>query len=154
LPPAAFDGGINFGMRVLNRGVTTTYHPGWSLGGSMHATSFISVIASVTGDYRQATGYTQNIYSYGGGARFQSLSPKGKINPYLQIVMGGAQDNGSGNGRVNHYPFVSPGGGADFAFSKRAAARVTLDFPLYMTFGDVFKGTRFGAGVVVPMGQR
>ena len=45
----------------------------------------------------------------------------------FELILGGAQDNGDGTGKINHYPFVSPGGGADFAVSKRAAVRVMLE---------------------------
>jgi hypothetical protein len=152
-PPMSFDGSLNVGMSVLNRGVTNTYHPGWIFGASINATSFINVIASMSADYRDATGYTANIYSYGGGVRFESIRSPKKVRPYIQVLLGGAQDNGDGTGKTNHYPFVSPGGGATFVINKRAAVRAMVDFPLYCTFGDVYKGRRFSAGFVVPIGM-
>jgi len=152
-PAMSFDGSLNVVMKVLNRGVSSTYKPGWTFGASIHASSFINVIASMSGDYnKDAVGYTANIYSYGGGVRFESINSPKKVRPYIQVLLGGAQDNGDGTGKINHCPFVAPGGGATFVINKRAAVRAMLDFPLYMTFGDVYKGRRFSAGFVVPIG--
>jgi hypothetical protein len=63
-------------------------------------------------------------------------------------------DNLGTNGATNHYPVVTPGGGADFTFAEHLAARVKLDFPLYATFGDVHKGLRLALGLSVPVGTR
>jgi hypothetical protein len=156
------DGGVDLVNSVLNRGVTNTYKGGWHVGTSYRLLHVISVLAEVSADYRsvpraspggQVSSYTANIYAYSGGVRFMSTSKDEKVKPFAQILMGGAQDNGTGNGTINHYPTVAPGGGVDVALAKCVAARVRLDFPLYMTFGDVFKGRRLSIGVAVPFGS-
>jgi hypothetical protein len=152
-PKTEIEVGADLGMRVLNRGVTNTYKKGWFAGASMRATSLISVIAAVSGDYQSRTGYTANIYAYSGGVRFESDSSSHKVKPFLQLMLGGAQDNGTNNGIINHYPVITPGGGVDLVASKRLAVRVRLDFPLYATFGDVYKGMRGQIGVALPIGK-
>jgi hypothetical protein len=130
-----------------------TYKTGWFVGGAYHITHAINLIGLLGADYRSATGYTANIYTYSGGVRFESEAEK-RIKPFLQLLMGGAQDNGTGDGIKNRYPVLTPGGGVDFGVNKKVAIRLRLDFPLFMRFGnDVYKGTRFSAGVVVPIGH-
>ena len=44
--------------------------------------------------------------------------------------------------------------GVDVRVGRHAAVRLRADFPLYMTFGDVFKGMRFSAGLSCRLGTR
>lgn len=152
-PAGDLDAGVDLVTKVRNRGETVTYKSGWHGGASYRVADIISVLGEASGDYRKLTGYTANRYAYSGGVRFEAGAVQ-PVRPFIQIMMGAAQDNGDGTGKTNHYPVVSPGGGADFRLAGRAALRVRLDFPLYMTFGDVFKGTRLAAGVSVGMGHR
>jgi hypothetical protein len=153
VPKTEIEVGADLIMSVLNRGVTNTYKKGWFVGAAMRATSLISIIAAVSGDYQSRTGYTANIYAYSGGARFESDSTSQKVKPFAQLMLGGAQDNGTGIGIINHYPVVTPGGGVDFVASRRLSVRFRVDFPLYATFGDVYKGRRVSAGVALPIGK-
>ncbi len=140
--------------KVRNRGVTSTYKGGWHVGTSYRVLHVVSMIAEFSGDYRKCPGYTANIYAYSGGVRFQSGTKGERVKPFAQILMGGAQDNGTGDGTINHYVVVTPGGGVDVGLGRHVAARLKLDFPLYMTFGDVLKGQRLSLGVSVPLGTR
>jgi hypothetical protein len=151
---AEIDGGVTLVNRVTNRGESNTYKGGFHLGASYRLIHVISIIAEFSGDYDKRSGYTANIYAYSGGARFESTARGERVKPFAQVLIGGAQDNGSGNGTINHYPMVSPGGGVDLLLARHLAARVRVDFPLYMTFGDVFKGSRLSIGVAVPFGTR
>ena len=153
-PRGDVEAAVDVIMRLRNRGETVSYKKGWHAGASYRIVHLISVMAEVGGDYRTLPGYTAHIYSYSGGVRFESEAPQPALKPFAQITMGGAQDNGDGTGTTNHYPVVSPGGGLDVRLSSRAAFRLRLDFPLYMTFGDVFKGTRVAVGVSMPFGSR
>ena len=147
------EGGVDLGLGVRNRGETDTYKTGWYVGGSFHITQTINLIGLLGADYRSEDGFTANIYTYSGGVRFQSDADK-RVKPFIQILMGGAQDNGTGDGVKNRYPVLTPGGGVDFGVGKKVAIRARLDFPLFMRFGnDVYKGTRFSAGIVVPIGH-
>jgi len=148
------EGGADVGMRVLNRGETTTYKSGWFLGASLRVNNVVSIIAQFTGDYDKQTDFTANRYTYGGGTRFNFLPGQRRVNPFAQIVLAGGQDNGTGNGIVNHYPVVDPGGGVDIMINRYASFRGRLDFPLFATFGDVFKGVRGQVGISVGFGNR
>lgn len=147
-------GGINVVNRVLNRGESATYQPGWFAGASYRLTHIISVTGEAAADYRDENGTSQHITTYSGGVRFQSGSHAARIKPFALILMGTGVDNLGTDGETNHYPVVTPGGGVDFAFAEHLAARFKLDFPLYATFGDVHKGLRFAAGLSVPVGRR
>ena len=147
------DFGVNGGNWVRNRGVVNRYKQGWHAGASFRITHLISVIGDVSADYRKLTGFTAHIYTYAGGARFQSGATARRASPFAQIVIGAGQDNDDG-AKTNHYPIVSPGGGVDVRVGRHAAVRLRADFPLYMTFGDVFKGARVAAGLSFPFGKR
>jgi hypothetical protein len=144
----SLEGGVDFGMRTMNGDDKNTYKSGFYVGGSMHVTSVINIIAMVGGDYQSRTGYTANIYTYSGGVRFESTSDTMRVKPFIQALLGGSQDNGTGNGISNHYMNVTPGGGVDLGLGSSAAIRVRLDFPLFMTFGPLVKATRISAGLV------
>jgi hypothetical protein len=144
----SLEGGVDFGMRTNNDGVKNTYKSGFYVGGSMHVASVISLIAMVGGDYQSRDAFKANIYTYSGGVRFQSTSNSMRVKPFIQVLLGGAQDNGTGNGIKNHYMNVTPGGGVDLGLGSSAAVRVRLDFPLFMTFGPLVKATRISAGIV------
>jgi hypothetical protein len=148
--------GIHFFDRITNRGETTTYQPGWDAGASYRITHIISVLAEVGGDYTTESGTSFHVYTFSGGARFQSGSRTERFKPFAQILLGTGWDNGSvgQSTSTNHFPVVTPGGGFDFRAAAHLAARLKLDFPLYATFGDVHKGFRLGAGVSVPVGSR
>lgn len=148
------EGGADVGMRVLNRGETTTYKSGWFVGGSMRVNNVVSIIAQITGDYSKQTGYTANRYTFGGGTRFNFMPGQRRVNPFAQIVLAGGQDNGTGNGINNHYPVVDPGGGVDVMISRGLSFRGRVDFPLFATFGDVFKGLRGQVGLSVGFGNK
>lgn len=145
--------GASLGNWVRNRGVVDRYKSGWNLGAWYRITHLISVIGDLAGDYRKV-GYTAHIYTYAGGARFQRRTNDQRVSPFLQITLGAGQDNGNGTGKSNHYPVVTPGGGVDASLGHRAAVRLRLDFPLYTTFGDVYKGARVSAGLSFPFGTR
>lgn len=160
-----FAAGVDIATWVRNQGTTTTYKGGWHAGGSYRIRRVISAVAEATGDYRSVSGHTANIYTYGGGVRFQSGRKGLRIRPFAQAILGGGQDNGDGSThRTNHYPMLTPGGGVDLAISHRAAIRVSLDFPLLMTTADPLTGrpsaghtlkcTRVAIGVAVPLGSR
>jgi len=147
------EGGVDLGMGVRNRGETDTYKSGWYAGGSFYLVHTIHLIGLLGADYRSESGFTANVYTYSGGVRFESEQAK-KVKPFIQLLMGGAQDNGTGDGTKNRYPVLTPGGGADFGVAKHVVIRARLDFPLFMKFGnDVYKGTRFSTGIVIPIGQ-
>jgi hypothetical protein len=146
--------GVNLGNWVRNRGVVNRYKSGWNAGASYRITHVISVIGDLAGDYQKLPGFTAHIYTYTGGARFQTSNTDQHVSPFLQIMLGAGQDNGDGTGNKNHYPVVSPGGGVDAAVGHHAAIRLRLDFPLYATFGDVYKGARVSAGLSFPFGKR
>lgn len=148
------NGGVNLFNRVLNRGETATYKPGWHVGASYQIIHVISVVTEASGDYDKRDTFTANIYSFSGGVKFESGSKGERIKPFAQLLMGTSMDNGDGTGAKNHYPTVTPGGGVDFRLANHAAARVKLDFPLYATFGDVHKGARLAIGLAVPLGTR
>jgi hypothetical protein len=147
-------GGINVWNRVLNRGVSTTFQPGWFAGASYRITHVISVTGQAAADYHDENGTSQHLTTFSGGVRFQSGAREAKLRPFAQILMGTGMDNLGTNGETNHYPVVTPGGGIDFAFAQHLAARVKLDFPLYATFGDVHKGARIAFGLSIPVGTR
>ena len=154
---AARSGDIDFAAAIdaqRDRGHSDTYS-GWHLGASYRAYHLINVVGEIGGEYRSAAGFTVNQYSYSGGVRFESPGPA-RVAPFAQILMGATQDNGrtTKSALTNHYPVVAPGAGIDLRAAPRAAIRARVDFPLYMTFGDVFKGTRFSLGVAVPLGAR
>jgi len=147
-------GGVNAYNRVLNRGESTTFQPGWFAGASYRVTHIVSVTGEVAADYHDDNGTSRHITTFSGGVRFQSGTRAAKVRPFASILMGTGMDNLGTNGATNHYPVVTPGGGVDFAFAQHFAARVKLDFPLYATFGDVHKGARIAFGLSVPVGTR
>jgi hypothetical protein len=149
-----FDAGINLFDRVRNRGVTNTYKNGWHAGASYRIIHVISVLAEGSGDYRKLPTYTANIYTFSGGVRFQSGSKSERVKPFAQILMGTGVDNGTGTGKKNHFPVVTPGGGIDLGLAHHLAARFRLDFPFYERFGDAYKGTRLAIGITVPVGTK
>jgi hypothetical protein len=151
---ADVEGGVDLGNWVRNAGVTTHYETGWFVGASARANRLISIVAQLGGDYHKASTFTQNIYAYSGGVRFGSGLRDKRCRPFAVLMMGGAQDNGDGTGKINHYAVVTPGGGVDLGVTPRFAVRARLDFPLYMTFGQVYKGARVAVGVVVPLGSK
>lgn len=166
-PPAASAGsgldfrgdytaGINTFNSILNRGERTTYAPGWFAGASYRITRVISVVGELGGDYKTQSGTKFYLYTFSGGAKFQSGRKAARARPFAQILLGTGLDNGNigQSTPTNHFPVVTPGGGVDVRLSKHAAARVKLDFPLYATFGDVHKGLRLALGVAVPLGTR
>jgi hypothetical protein len=148
--------GINAFDRILNRGETTTYSPGWFAGASYRVTRIISVVGELGGDYKKESGTSFYLYTFSGGARFQSGRKSARARPFLQLLLGTGVDNGNIGQSTpkNHFPVVTPGGGLDVRLVKHADARVKLDFPLYATFGDVHKGFRLALGVSVPVGTR
>ena len=147
-------GGINVWNRVLNRGVSTTFQPGWFAGASYRITHAISVTGEAAADYHDENGTSQHRTTFSGGVRFQSGAKVARIKPFAQILMGTGMDNLGTDGATNHYPVVTPGGGVDFGFGGHLAARFKVDFPLYATFGDVNKGARIAIGLSVPVGTR
>jgi len=147
-------GGVNVVNRVLNRGESTTFRPGWFAGASYRVTHIVSVTGEAAADYRDENGTSQHRTTFSGGVRFQSGAREAKIKPFATILLGTGLDNLGTDGATNHYPVVTPGGGVDFAFAEHLAARVRLDFPLYSTFGDVYKGARFALGLSMPVGTR
>lgn len=151
-----YEAGINLFDRVRNRGVTTTYAPGWYAGASYRIVHLISVVGEIGGDYKRSSGTSLYVYTFSGGARFQSGTKSQRVKPFAQVLMGTGVDNGSvgQDPKKNHFPVVTPGGGVDVGVAKHAAARVKLDFPLYATFGDVHKGVRLSLGVSVPVGTK
>jgi hypothetical protein len=148
--------GINFFDRVRNRGVTTTYKPGWYAGASYRITHAISVLGELGGDYKKQSGTTLYVYTFSGGVRFESGTKAQRVKPFAQILMGTGVDNGSvgQSPTKNHFPVVTPGGGVDLGIAKHFAARLKLDFPLYATFGDVHKGLRLSLGASIPVGTK
>lgn len=160
-----FEAGVDLVTTVRNEGTSTTFKGGWYAGASYRVRRVISVLAEAHGDYRSAGGHPSNIYTYGGGVRFESGRRDVRIKPFAQLILGGGQDNGgSSTGTTNHYPMLAPGGGVDLGISHSAALRVAVDFPLLMTTGDpltgqvsaghTVKGTRLSIGVTFPLGSR
>ena len=140
--------------RVTNNGVSNTYPVGFHAGASYRLNTFVNVMAAFSGDYDTRPGFTANLYTYAVGARFQSDHMSRKARPFAQVLLGSGQDNGTGNGRINHYPVLLPGGGTDLAVSPRLALRLLVDFPILMAYGDSLFGTRFSVGVSCPLGRR
>ena len=162
---AEFDAGLDVGTWVRNQGTTTKYKTGWHAGASYRVRRIISVFAEASGDYRSVNGHSANIYTYGGGARFESGKKDQRVKPFAQLILGGGQDNGDGStATTNHYPMLSPGGGVDLGITRSAAIRLRVDFPLLMTTGDPLTGkvsaghtlkcTRVSIGVAFPLGKR
>ncbi|HEY3883557.1 MAG TPA: hypothetical protein VGL62_00010 [Vicinamibacterales bacterium] len=147
-----YEAGVNFFDRVLNRGVTTTYSPGWYAGASYRIIRVVSVVGEIGGDYKSS----RYVYAFQGGARFQSGTKSARVRPFAQVLFGSGLDNG-GIGQLaarNHFPVLTPGGGTDVRIGNHLAARLKLDFPLYATFGDVHKGFRLSLGISVPLGTK
>lgn len=152
-----YEAGINLFDRVLNRGVTTTYAPGWYAGASYRIIRLASVVGEIGADYKTSSGSSLYVYTFQGGARFQSGSKSARVRPFAQILFGSGLDNGGGIGNStsrNHFPVLTPGGGIDLRAGAHVAARLKLDFPLYATFGDVHKGLRLSVGASIPLGAK
>lgn len=152
-----YEAGVNFFNRILDRGVTTTYAPGWYAGTSYRIIRVASVVAEIGGDYKTRSGASgAYVYTFSGGARFQSGSKSARVRPFAQLLFGTGLDNGGigSHATRNHYPVLTPGGGADLRIAKHLAARLKLDFPLYATFGDVHKGFRLSIGASIPVGTK
>jgi hypothetical protein len=147
------DAGVNV-MRIRNRGVTEPFNKGFHAGVSYRIAHSISVFGDMSADFHALPDYTKHIYAYGGGVRFNSPRPHARIDPLVQLMVGWAQDNGTGDGHHNYYPFLSPAAGVDVGLAGGVSFRARVDFPLWMTFGDVFKGTRFSAGLSCRFGTR
>ena len=148
--------GIHLFNRILNRGETTTYQPGFFAGASYRLAHFVSLMGEMAADYDKEAGTTFHVYTFSGGVRFQSGGKAQRAKPFAQLLMGTGVDNGSiGHSTpTNHFPVVTPGGGVDVGLAKHLAARLKLDFPLYATFGDVHKGARLSIGASIPVGTR
>lgn len=152
-----YEVGINLFDRVLNRGVTTTYAPGWYAGASYRIIRVASVVGEIGADYKRSGGTSLYVYTFQGGARFESGSKAARVRPFAQVLFGSGLDNGGGIGNSatrNHFPVLTPGGGIDLRAGTHVAARLKLDFPLYATFGDVHKGLRLSVGVSIPLGTK
>ena len=151
-----YTAGVNLFDSVRNRGETTTYSPGWFAGASYRIIPVISLVGEMAGDYNKEAGTSFYLYTFSGGARFQSGSKSARLRPFAQVLMGTGMDNGSvgQSPTKNHFPVVTPGGGIDLALTKHLAGRLKLDFPLYATFGDVHKGIRMSLGISMPVGTR
>lgn len=134
--------------------MTEPFSQGLHGGVSYRIARSISVFGDVSADFHKLPDYTKHIYAYGGGVRFNAPRERRRIDPLAQIMIGWAQDNGTGNGHHNYYPFVSPAAGLDLGLVGGVSARVRVDFPLWMTFGDVYKGMRFSAGLSCRFGTR
>jgi hypothetical protein len=147
------DAGANV-MRIRNLGVTEPFNQGFHAGVSYRLATVISAFGDVSADFHKLPGYTKHVYAYGGGIRFNSPRQHARVDPLVQIMIGWAQDNGIGDGHHNYYPFVSPAVGVDLGLVRGVSARVRVDFPLWMTFGDVFKGTRASVGLSCRFGTR
>jgi hypothetical protein len=151
-----YEVGVNLFDRILNRGVTTTYAPGWYAGASYRIIHIVSAVGEIGGDYKTSGGASLHVYTFQGGARFQSGTKSARVRPFAQLLFGSGLDNG-GIGQLatrNHFPVLTPGGGADLRIGKHVAARLKLDFPLYATFGDVHKGLRLSIGASIPLGTK
>jgi hypothetical protein len=148
------EAGADLGMRVTNKGVTDLFKTGWHAGASYRVAHLISVIAVLSGDYDKRPGYTANVYLYAGGVRFGPGVKERKLSPFVQVVLGAGQDNGTGNGKINRFPLVTPGLGADLKVATCAAIRFGLDFPLLMRYSDMLTATRFSVGLAFQMGTR
>ena len=141
-------------MRIRNQGVTEPFNQGFHASASYRFSHLMSVLGDVSADFHKLPDYTKHIYAYGGGIRFNAPNQHARIDPLAQIVVGWAQDNGVGDGHHNYYPFVSPAAGVDLGLVKGVSARVRVDFPLWMTFGDVYKGMRASFGLSCRFGTR
>lgn len=147
-----YEAGVNVFDRVLDRGVTTTYAPGWYAGASYRIIHVASVMGEIGADYKSA----RYVYTFQGGARFQSGTKSARVRPFAQLLFGTGLDNGGigAHATRNHFPVLTPGGGTDVRLGTHLAARVKLDFPLYATFGDVHKGFRLSVGASIPLGSK
>jgi hypothetical protein len=154
VPRAEIEIAYDVANRVTNKGVTNTYMAGWHAGASYRINRIVNAMAAFSGDYDKRTGFTANIYTYAVGARFQSDATRRKARPFAQVLLGGGQDNGTGTGKINHYPVLLPGGGTDLSVSPRLNVRLLLDFPILMAYGDSLTGTRFSVGISFPLGKR
>ena len=147
------DAGLNF-MRIRNAGVTEPFNQGFHAGASYRISHLLSVFGDVSADMHKLPDYTKHIYAYGGGIRVNKPNQHRRIDPLAQVMIGWAQDNGTNDGHHNYYPFVAPAAGLDLGLAKGVAARVRVDFPLWMTFGDIYKGTRVSVGLSCTVGAR
>ena len=147
------DIGANF-MRVRDNGVTEPFNQGLHAGVSYRISHSLSVLGEVSADYHKLPDYTKHIYAYGGGVRVNTPRQHARIDPLVQVMLGWAQDNGIGDGHHNYYPFVAPAAGVDLGLASGVAARVRVDFPLWMTFGDIYKGSRVSVGLSCRFGTR
>jgi hypothetical protein len=148
------DAGVDVFNHVRDRGVVVNYKTGWHAGVSYRVLHVVSLIAEGSGDYKKQPTYTANIYTFGGGIRFESMKKDGRVKPFAQFLMGASSDNNNRTGPLNHYLSVTPGGGVDLGVAKHIGVRLKLDFPLYSTFGDAHKGTRLAIGLTLPYGTR
>ena len=159
-PPAApaqadVEGGVNIADRVTNKEITNVYKGGFYAGASFRVKALISVMGVVTAEYDKRDTYTANIYTYSGGARFDFMTPTGRVRPFAQVVLGLGQDNGidaETPNKTNYYPYLAPGVGTDLAVHRKVSVRVRVDVPVLMRFSDSHTGIRLSAGIAIPLG--
>src|SRR5262252_7921712 len=78
-------GGVDAYNRVLNRGESTTFQPGWFAGASYRITHIISVTGEAAADYHSENGASQHITTFSGGVRFQSGARSARVRPFATI---------------------------------------------------------------------
>jgi hypothetical protein len=111
--------GINAFDRILNRGETTTYSPGWFAGASYRVTRIISVVGELGGDYKKSRGLVLSLHVLGRGAL-----PVGPEVSAREAVPAAPARHGSRQRqhRAEHpeepLSGVTPGGGLDVRLVK------------------------------------
>jgi hypothetical protein len=105
---------------------------GWTAGVATPIWRAVSAVGEVGGQYKTSTTLDDDIsltyYSVLGGAR--AAANVGPIREFVQLLTGAVYGRASGFGEVDAATAfaLQPGGGIDYPFAKRVAARLQLDY--------------------------
>jgi hypothetical protein len=112
---------------------------GWNASLTGNFNSWFGVAADFSGAYKTIDGVDTKVYSYAGGP-VVSLNSRGKVNPFVHALFGGAHTSASvsGLGSASENGFTTMfGGGADVKVNQLFAVRVVqADWVYYRFNGD------------------
>jgi len=126
---------------------------GWNASLTGNFNDWFGVTGDFSGAYKSISGASLSVYSYTGGP-VVNLNHKGKVNPFVHALFGGAHlgaaVEGLGSGSTNGFTMMY-GGGVDAKVGRNLAFRVFQADLVYYRFSGVSesKNVRVSTGIVV-----
>jgi len=142
------DVAVGYSFMAVTDSDVSTLPVGWVISGSWRVNRLVSLAGQAAGNYRQAFGELLGLHTFMAGVRLSPARPG--VRAFGEVLAGAVA--GSCCNSATYFA-IEPGGGVEFPFGYRTAARIGAGVPVIVDGGGSSAFVRVQASLVIKLAR-